>query len=251
VSARLLVIQHEDDCPPGWLGEWLEDAGVGLTVVHGHRGEPVPASTAGYDGLLVLGGEMGAYDDVPCPWLPPTRRLVAQTVARAVPFLGVCLGHQLAAVALGGSVGKNPHGTATGLTPVLLTDAGRADALLGCVEPGQRAVQWNEDVVTALPAGSTLLAQSPDTSVQAVSFGPRAWGVQFHPEVSPEIFSSWTVNGPKADQPRPDGVDIAKAAADVAAARSELRAAWRPLAERFAALVASSATRVSTSSAAW
>ncbi len=244
MSTRLLVIQHEDECPPGWLGEWLEDEGVALTVVRGHRGEPVPDSVAGYHGLLVLGGEMSAYDDERCPWLSATRRLITHAVAAGTPLLGVCLGHQLNAVALGGAVGRNPAGTAAGLTAVRLTEAGRTDPLVSSVRSGDQAVQWNEDVVTRLPAEATVLAEAPDGSVQAARFGARAWGVQFHPEVSPEIFDGWTVGGPKADVPRPDGVDIHAAAAEVRAARTALQEAWRPLAGRFAEFLRSAPAAV-------
>ncbi|MDX6296599.1 MAG: hypothetical protein QOI51_456 [Nocardioidaceae bacterium] len=237
MRARLLAIQHEEDCPPAWLGDWLAAAGVDVGVVRGDAGDKVPDVIDGFDGLLVLGGEMGAYDDDRCPWLVPTKRLIARTVASGAPFLGVCLGHQLAAVALGGTVGRNPRGTATGLTPVEVTEAGRADRLFGSVASGDRAVQWNEDIVTRLPPQSTALAKAPDRSVQAARFADLAWGVQFHPEASPEVFASWTVNGPKAAEPRPDGIDMSVVAADIRAARSQLRQAWRPLAERFAEIV--------------
>jgi GMP synthase (glutamine-hydrolysing) len=250
VTAHLLVIQHEDDCPPGWFGEWLDAAGLSLHVVRGHRGDPVPGDASGYDGLLVLGGEMGAYDDVACPWLAATKGLIARTVDDGVPFLGICLGHQLATVALGGSVIRNPAGTSAGLTVVRPNGEGIVDDLLSSVRSGSRAVQWNEDVAAVLPPGSTPLAWSPDSSVQAARFGSRAWGVQFHPEVSPEIFASWTVAGPKADEPRPDGVDIARAAADIEAAGSELRAAWWPMAERFAEIVISATPSAGSTSVA-
>lgn len=238
----MLVIQHEDDCPPAWLGEWLASAGVALDVVHGHRGQSVPDSVRGYDGLLVLGGDMGAYDDNRCPWLTPTRRLIATTVRHHHPFLGVCLGHQLAAVALGGTVDANPAGEATGLTPVMLTAAGRADPLLSGMAQGQVAVQWNRDIVASLPPGATKLADSPDGSVQAARYGRRAWGVQFHPEVSPAVFASWTVGGPKASDGS-DNRDMTAAAAAVEAAGEQLRRTWRPFAERFAEIAVASRAR--------
>jgi GMP synthase (glutamine-hydrolysing) len=236
VKPRVLVIQHEDDCPPGWFGEWLDASGVELDVVRGHRGDAVPPGLGDQAGLLVLGGEMGAYDDERCPWLVPTRQLIARTVAEGRPFLGICLGLQLAAVALGGTVGRNPAGQAVGLTPVRLAHGADADVLLCAVEDGVRAVQWNEDIVTELPAASKPLAFSPDSSVQAARFGPLAWGVQFHPEVSPQIFAGWT-SAVTAGKVRVDGVDPVAATAVVKDARAELRSAWRPLAERFAAIV--------------
>lgn len=237
MNARLLVVQHEDECGPAWLGEWLEEAGVEICVVHGHRGEAIPETTSGYDGLLVMGGDMGVYDDATCPWLTSTKRLVAHTVEAGTPFLGVCLGNQLAAVALGGSVAPNVAGAATGLTPVGLTAAGREDRLLGAVTPGTIAIQWNRDVVTELPPGATVLATAPDESLQAIRFADQAWGVQFHPEASPEVFATWTVDSPNAEHPRPDGLDVAAIAAAVARSRPALWAGWRPLGERFGAVV--------------
>lgn len=246
MHTSLLVVQHEDDCPPAWLGEWLEAAGVHLTVARGHRREPIPETIAEYDGLLVLGGDMGANDDAECPWLGPTKELIARTVAAGSPFLGVCLGHQLAAVALGGSVGRNPAGPATGLTPVTLTAAGGADVLLGAVPPGQLAIQWNRDIVTDLPDGATVLAQSPDESVQATRFAERAWGIQFHPEASPEVFASWIEAGSRAGEPDADGLDVRAVAAAVEAAGPALEAAWRPLGQRFARVVRSGRAQAAT-----
>lgn len=230
--ARLLVVQHEPDAPVAWLGEWWTDLGLALDVVRGDLGEPVTARLGDHDGLVVLGGAMGACDDATAPWLGATRSLVADAVHRAVPTLGVCLGHQLAAVALGGRVDRNPSGRTVGLVPVRLTDAGATDPLLAGLD-GLVAVHYNDDVVLESPAGATLLATLPDGRPQALRFGPAAWGVQFHPETSPEVFGAWL----RWDSP--DGLTPGQAdlLAEVTAARSALRAAWRPLAERFAALV--------------
>jgi GMP synthase (glutamine-hydrolysing) len=239
VNGRLLVIQHEDNAPPAWFGEWISGVGIELCMLLGHRGDRVPADLSGYDGLLVLGGAMGANDDDAYDWLAPTKRLIADTVQRASkPFLGICLGHQLAAVACGGRVQPNPLGRALGLTPVGLTDAGRADPLLGgLVAPGAQSVQWNDDVVTRMPPGSTVLAFAPDGTVQAARLGDRAWGVQFHPEVSPEVFARWGAEA-RATDPSASGTAAAAAAADEIATRGpELAATWRPLAERFAAML--------------
>ncbi|MGI8435026.1 MAG: type 1 glutamine amidotransferase [Nocardioidaceae bacterium] len=232
---HLLVVQHEDDCTPSWFGQWFLEAGVTYDVVLGHRGAPVPGELGSYDGLVVLGGEMGAYDDDANPWLTPTKRLIAHTVADHGCFLGICLGHQLAAVALGGQVEVNPLGRAAGLTSVRLTPEGEQDPLLGIVASGARAVQWNDDVVTRLPAGAVQLATSPDGSIQAARFGPRAWGVQFHPETSPAVFASWV----KVVDPEAAGFDseLHAASEGISAAGDELQQSWRPFASRFAALV--------------
>lgn len=240
---KALVIQHEDECPPAWFGRWFEEAGLSLDVVFGHRGDPVPATLAEYDALVVLGGEMGAHDDASCPWLTPAKELILHTVRAGRPFLGICLGHQLAAVALGGEVTPNKNGQAKGLTPVSPTQAGRSDPLLEVVRQGALAVQWNDDVVRRLPDGSTELATSPDGTVQAAKFAESAWGVQFHPEAGPDVFDAWTVTA-KGDDGQRD--EQRKAAALIRAADEQLRTDWCPLAVRFAEIViASNLSRMS------
>ena len=136
----------------------------------GHRGEPIPADLDGYDALVVLGGEMGANDDESCPWLAPTKALIAHGRRTRARFLGICLGHQLAAAALGGEVIVNPLGQAVGLTPVSLTSAGEADALLEGVRPGASSIQWNATWRRRLPEGAVELATAPDGTVQAARF---------------------------------------------------------------------------------
>ncbi len=233
-ARRLLIVMHEDDCPPGWFGEWFLAAGLGYDAVPAHR-EPLPGELGEYDGLVVLGGQMGANDDASYPWLTHTKQLVGAAVHEEKPFLGICLGHQLAAVALGGEVYPNGHGRATGLTPVRLTSQGRGDALMSAVVEGARAVQWNHDVVTRLPDGATALATSPDQTVQAARFGRLAWGVQFHPETGPDIFRRWiresSAPGQDAD------VDSMAAYRSVRDGEAELRRCWEPLARRFAGIV--------------
>ncbi len=234
--ARLLVVQHEPDAPVAWLGEWWAALGLELDVVRGDLGESVAerwADVAGApDGLVVLGGAMGACDDALAPWLAPTRALLADAVALGVPTLGVCLGHQLAAVALGGTVARNPSGRTIGPVPVRLTGAAASDKLLAGLD-GLPAIHYNDDVVLEVPSGATVLATLPDGRPQALRFGPSAWGVQFHPETSPEVFGAWL----RWDSP--DGLTPEQQIllAEVGAAREVLRAAWQPLAERFASLV--------------
>lgn len=238
--ARLLVVQHEPDAPPAWLGEWWAALGLELDVVRGDLGEPVPDRWAdvadGVDALVVLGGAMGANDDDVAPWLPATRSLLADAVARQVPTLGVCLGHQLASVALGGTVARNPTGRTVGPVLVRLTGAAASDPLLADLD-GLPAIHYNDDVVIELPPGATVLATLPDGRPQALRLGPAAWGVQFHPETSPEVFGDWLL------WDSPDGLTAQQEAllAEVGDAREALRSAWQPLAARFAAVVVADA----------
>lgn len=241
MKPSVLVVQHEDNCPPGWFGDWLTAAGLELDILEAHQGCAIPAALTDHAGLLVLGGEMGANDDHSTRWLAPTRALIATVAAGGDPFLGICLGHQLAAVALGGTVAPNPNGHGTGVTPYGPTPAAADDPLFRGLLPGLPAVQWNNDVVTEVPERARVLAHSPDGTVQAARFGPRAWGVQFHPETSPAIFRSWTTDKPSAREARADGIDVFAAADAVEQAGPALRRAWEPLARRWAKVVKAAA----------
>lgn len=230
---RFLVVEHEQSCPPGWLGECWAEAGTELEVVRPYREGPrsVPSTTEGFEALVVLGCEMGANDEATVPWLAPTKQLLRAAVEQDVPTLGICLGHQLLASALGGQVTVNPAGQAGGLTPISLTGEGAGDPLLAG-RNGAPSVQWNDDVVSELPPGATSLATAPDGTVQAARFAARAWGVQFHPEASPEIFDGWTVDKPSADRLRAE--HVAEAATAVRAQRDALHGLAQHIAERFA-----------------
>lgn len=239
----LLVVEHEAQCPPGWMGEWLSAAGADLDVARPYAGDVLPADLTAHIGMLVLGGEMGAHDDARHPWLTDVKQLVVSAAGDGTPVLGVCLGHQLAAVALGGEVRANPLGQQIGVLDVGWTAAAYDDPLLASaaalqgradVGPATPAVQWNNDVVARLPNGAVDLAHTDRGELQAARFAPSVWGVQWHPEAGAEIIGSW------AEHDRDDaverGVDLDGYVATVAAAHPRLRATWPVLADSFAAL---------------
>lgn len=230
---RALVVQHSAGDGPGLLADWLAARGVELDVRRAFAGEPVPERPAA-DLLVVLGGPMGAGDDAVAPWLPATRRLLAAAVRERVPTLGVCLGAQLLAVACGGTVSRGAAGPEIGVHQVELTPEAVTDPLLTGCPRRLPAVQWHWDAVVELPPGAALLAASAAYPHQAFRVGPCAWGLQWHPEVTPGTATAWARDD--ADAVRAAGVDPAAAAAGVEAAYDGLRAAWRPVVERFAAL---------------
>jgi GMP synthase (glutamine-hydrolysing) len=232
-SPTVLVIEHEDKCPPALVGRWLTEAGCTLEVCRPYAGDEVPALDA-YDALLILGGPMGAYDDEQHPWLRTVKQRVLEAGAAHLPTLGICLGHQLIAVALGGTVEKNRHGQQLGLLGVGWTVAAGTDELMGPLTTPRRGVQWNDDIVTALPDGATLLAATGRDEIQAVRYAPTVWGVQLHPEVDVPVLLPWAESDRGSHEAR--GVDQQALLRDIGAARAELDDAWRPLASGFAAL---------------
>lgn len=224
-APRLLVIEHEANCPPGYVGGWLDDEGVDQVVCRPYKGDPVPTDLDGYDGLLVLGGEMSAYDDAAYPWLTDAKALVRAAVDAETPTLGICLGHQLMTVALGGQVRPNPAGKAMGVIPVGWHGAAAHDPLVGMMPADALAVHWNDDVATELPAAARVLATTDDGAPQVVRFAPRAWGVQLHPEVGADIVGTWRSPSQQADA----------ALADIRAHEPVLQRTWQPMVKAFAA----------------
>jgi len=225
-APRILVVQHEEQCPPAWFGLWLAEAGCALDVRRPDLGESLPDDLCEHDGLLVLGGHMGANDDASYPWLGGVKTLVREAAAGGVPTLGICLGHQLIAVALGGEVIVNPLGQQLGVLEI-----GWSDPLLG--ERPARGIQWNNDIVDRLPAGAIALARTPRGELQAARFADAVWGVQPHPEADVAVVTPWA----DADRATQGDAIIDAAQADVEAAVPEMHAEWAAVARRFAAVV--------------
>jgi GMP synthase (glutamine-hydrolysing) len=223
----VLVVQHEDDDPIHRMGEWMA---VDLDVRRPDRGDDLPDSLEAYGAMVVMGGAMGANDDAACAWLPRVRELIREAAAEGVPTLGICLGHQLATVALGGEVLPNPAGRQFGLYDVNWEPAAHLDPLFSPVATPRRGTHWNDDIVTRLPEGAVLMARASSGDVQAARHAPSVWGVQWHPEVDEQLFRGWLVDG-NADPELAERTLV-----DLAASETELELAWRPLASRFAAL---------------
>lgn len=233
---RVLVIEHEAKCPLAHVGTWLRDAGCEVDVVRPYLAEELP-SLDEYAALLVLGGTMGAGDDHDAPWLVQVRELIRSAAFDGVPTLGICLGHQLVAVALGGDVSVNLRGQQLGLVETGWLPAAADDPLLSPTRDGGkvRGIHWNNDIVSRLPQGATVLAQTPAGEPQVVRFAPTVWGVQLHPEADEVITALWAEGD--LEEHKRAGINQAKLLADIAEAREELDQAWQPVLARFAKLV--------------
>ncbi|MER5709207.1 type 1 glutamine amidotransferase [Streptomyces sp. NPDC002122] len=231
----VLVIQHEEDAGPGLVGDRLVRAGLRLDVVRAWRGEPLPEDLRGHAGLLVLGGSVNCRDDGAAPWLPRVRTLVREAVAGEVPLLGICLGGQIVADALGGSVATRTRGPELGAVPLRRLAAVEGDPVLGGVPEGARAAQWHWDEVDRLPDGAVPLLTGEDCPYQAFRVGSVGWGLQFHPEVESGTVARWA----EADdaQVRADGGDPVAVVASVREAEPELRTVWGAVSGAWGAIV--------------
>jgi GMP synthase-like glutamine amidotransferase len=179
MSGRLkaLILQHEEPTPPGYLAEWLEKQDADIEIFRIDLKDEVPDPRE-YDMIASLGSEFAAFDDTK-PFIPREAQLLRTAVDSDVPVLGLCFGGQLLARALGGKSFRSQHAE-IGWMPVRSADP---DLI-----PEGPWFNWHFDSFT-LPPGAQLIAES-DLAPQAYVVG-KSLGLQFHPEVTPEIMDDW------------------------------------------------------------
>jgi GMP synthase-like glutamine amidotransferase len=179
---RLLILQHCPVTPVGLVGERAVERAAELVTLFPHEGDQVPATMAGFGGLIVLGGPMHAEDDEGYPAFASILALIRECRRARVPVLGLCLGAQLIARAFGQRVYWF-GGLEVGYPTVHLTAAGRIDPLFHGLDPEQRVMQMHEDSFD-LPGESVLLMRNDACENQAFRIGTSIYGIQAHPEVT-------------------------------------------------------------------
>ncbi len=213
----VVVLQHVEIEGPGRIAAAVRRGGRSMSVVRGYEGEAVPVAPDGIDGLVVMGGPMGAGDADAHPHLLAEQRLITACLAAGTPVLGICLGSQLLAAALGARVAPGTQ-IELGWLPVTLSPAAAADPVFAGLPPAFDPLHWHGDLFD-LPDGAVSLAASAQTPVQAFRYGRTAYGMLFHLEAEQQQVAAMAAQFPQ---------DLAEAGV----ALSELSDARRPAAIR-------------------
>lgn len=175
-------LQHVPFEGLGAIEPWLLARGHTLSRTRFYAGETAPADAADFDWLIVMGGPMNIYEYRTHPWLRAESRLIAQAAAAGRRVLGVCLGAQLIADALGGKVFQNAE-REIGWFPVTPAPGAQVDASPFAFPAATTVLHWHGDTFS-LPPDARWLAQSEACAHQAFSVGPRVLGLQFHLEMT-------------------------------------------------------------------
>lgn len=188
---RILVFQHVSVEHPGVFREFWREKGHHWHTVAFDAGDPIP-DLRGFDLMVVMGGPMDVWQESLHPWLAREKDAIRTWVATLRrPYLGICLGHQLLAEALGGQVTlmRRPE---VGLADVNLTSDGERDRLLAGQGATIETLQWHGAEVSRLPNNTTVLAANAACPVQAIRWGRHAYGFQYHVEITESTVHEWS-----------------------------------------------------------
>jgi GMP synthase (glutamine-hydrolysing) len=206
---RLLVFQHVASEPAGTLDAFLRESGFRLRYINFERTPDADPDPRRYDGLIVLGGSMNVDQADAFPHLKTEIEVLKESLSREMPILGICLGGQLLAAALGADVHPAPV-REIGWYPLQPSPSAEDDALLRHVTRGQHVFQWHS-YTFALPPGAVHLASTATCANQAFRHGKNAYGLQFHPEVNQELITRWlSVPGYRTELEDSEGPDHAR-----------------------------------------
>lgn len=224
------VFRHAPTEGPGYFASFLSARGLPMTLIPIDAGAPVPEDVSAFSGLVFMGGPMSVNDDL--PWISPVLRLIRQAVVRGVPVLGHCLGGQLMARALGGSVGPNPV-KEIGWGEVRVLDNPEAHRWFGDAPRRFLAFHWHGETFT-LPEGATRILESPFCANQAYVLGPHL-GMQCHVEMTREMVETWctvgaeeiaAAGGPAVQTPEAIRADLDERIAQLNAIAERLYSRW-------------------------
>jgi GMP synthase (glutamine-hydrolysing) len=186
---RLMVLQHVSHEELGTLNSVLRTAGFAIDTVNFSCEAGAHPSLDSYQGLIVLGGPMGVYEADKYPHLATEKKLIEGAVKKNLPVLGICLGAQLIANALGATVYPNGF-KEIGWYDLAPTAEGENDPLFHHLSATEKVFQWHGDTFD-LPNGAVHLASSPLCTNQAFRCGRNVYALQFHLEVDAKMIDTW------------------------------------------------------------
>lgn len=226
---RAVVFQHEEHEGPGLLGPLLQEAGFTLVKrLRQARHEDVDAEL-----VVVLGGDMGVYEQEQHPFLRDELSVLLERLANERPCLGICLGAQLLAAAAGAEVSPGKNGLEVGAGPVRWTQEALKDPVIAGVKPRTVVAHWHGDTFTPVPGG-TLLASTDRYTQQAFRLG-ASYGFQFHLELSADELGRWLDEGASELAARgKDAAELRKGLSKLKAAEPELLELLHRLVHHFA-----------------
>ena len=194
----IVVLQHSESSGAGRLGAALRDHGHTLRMVSLHEGQPLPVDLDDVDGVLSTGGPQSALGGD--SWLAGEIAFLRAADARAIPIVGLCLGCQVLARALGGEVAPNAGGIEFGWHDVTLTPPGADDVILSGIAWTSKQFHFHREGVSKPPPGARVLARSQRSPVQAWARGLRTYAFQYHPENTTQTIEQWAAQEPAALQ---------------------------------------------------
>lgn len=195
----ILFIKHIEIEGPETLGAFFVKNGIALEVVNLHKGEKLPRDLSGLEAVVSLGGPMNVYEETEYPFLKDEDVFLKKVLVKELPFLGICLGSQLLAKAAGGRVVRSPQ-EEIGWFGVELTERGARDSLFAGLPKVMEVYQWHGDMCQP-PADAVLLATAKSCPVQAFRCGAKAYGLQFHAEITDKSIDAWSKDYAPEKQP--------------------------------------------------
>jgi GMP synthase-like glutamine amidotransferase len=184
---RILAFRHVPFEDLGLIRPALESHSVSIDYADLYLDSSACPDPAGYHGLIFMGGPMSVNDEL--DFIRRELGIITAAAARHQPVLGICLGSQLIAKAMGARVYRNPM-KEIGWYPIHFTEAAALDPLLGGIETPQELFHWHGETFD-LPQGAVHLAWSSGCRNQAFHIGKSLYGFQFHPEVTPAMIADW------------------------------------------------------------
>jgi len=187
---RIAVFQHLAVEHPGVFRDYLKEDDIQWQAFELDHGVALP-DLENFDALWVMGGPMDVWEETQHPWLVAEKHAIRHAILELnKPFLGVCLGHQLFAAALGGAVGRSKHAE-VGIKQIAFTPEGECHPVLNKLPHALDCLQWHSAEVKTIPKELTVLAESPACAVQALARESYQVSIQFHIEVTEHTVKEW------------------------------------------------------------